>query len=377
MSNLFVNLPLPVLNGPGAAVDTSGMGNPKTITIEGVFPGATIAIEASVDGGAAWAPVAVFQTGDSQVQKLVAANFMRTNVSGRNSALPFSANVDIGAQDAGAQFIVIPLPVGNGPGPAVNVATFGVGSTFIAGGSFAGATIRVEISEDNIAWAPLAMFAGKGGLKNHDVTAQFVRAVVAGRVATVAFTGSLAMGSVNDSITISGVDVQDESVALPNNPHPVLNFVGPGVTATDGGGGVATITIPGGGGGGAAVLAFGNNSIGSPAGTRFLDQWSNTGTAGTAETAPIVAPRSGTLKNMIARHEAAVGNGNTIVYTVRVNGVDTLLTVTLASGAIGQVSNLVNTVAVAQGDRITLKAVKALVIANGSVIPSVTMEFTS
>src|SRR5258706_3518387 len=41
------------------------------------------------------------------------------------------------------------------------------------------------------------------------------------------------------------VDVEDEGVAIPGNPHSTLNFVGPGVTAADAGAGVATITIPG------------------------------------------------------------------------------------------------------------------------------------
>lgn len=124
----------------------------------------------------------------------------------------------------------------------------------------------------------------------------------------------------------------------------------------------------------AGIIAFGNNSLAAAAGTRFLDQWSSTTTAGTAEADPIVMPRAGTLRNLFVSHQAAVGNGNSIVYTVRVNGVNTTLTVTLASGAIAQASDLVNTVAVAQGDRVTLSAVKALALGNGAVIPSVTME---
>lgn len=47
----------------------------------------------------------------------------------------------------------------------------------------------------------------------------------------------------------STVDVQDEGVAV--GTFTTLNFTGAGVTATDGGGGVADIAIPGGGGGGA------------------------------------------------------------------------------------------------------------------------------
>jgi hypothetical protein len=46
-------------------------------------------------------------------------------------------------------------------------------------------------------------------------------------------------------ITIPGNVIQDEGVPTAGAPHPTLNFVGTGVTATDAGGGVATITIPG------------------------------------------------------------------------------------------------------------------------------------
>jgi hypothetical protein len=44
---------------------------------------------------------------------------------------------------------------------------------------------------------------------------------------------------------VLGVDLEDEGVAVPGNPHAILNFVGAGVTATDVAG-VGTITVPGG-----------------------------------------------------------------------------------------------------------------------------------
>jgi hypothetical protein len=43
----------------------------------------------------------------------------------------------------------------------------------------------------------------------------------------------------------SGVIVEDDGVPTANNPHTTLNFTGDGVTASDAGGGVATIDIPG------------------------------------------------------------------------------------------------------------------------------------
>jgi hypothetical protein len=125
-----------------------------------------------------------------------------------------------------------------------------------------------------------------------------------------------------------------------------------------------------------AILGFGDNSISAGADTRFLDQWNggNAAVAPTTESTPIVAPRAGTLRNLFVRHAAAAGNGNSVVYTVRINGVDTLLTCTLATGAVGQAFDTLHTPVVAVGDRITLKAVKAISPGGGSIMVSATME---
>ena len=55
--------------------------------------------------------------------------------------------------------------------------------------------------------------------------------------------------------------------------------------------------------------------------------------------------------------------------------VPTALIVVLATGAIGQASDLVNSVAIAQGDLVRVRAVKPAPIANGNVKVIVTMEF--
>lgn len=54
-----------------------------------------------------------------------------------------------------------------------------------------------------------------------------------------------AKGDKGDTGSGSNVIVKDEGTNIPNTPHTDLNFVGTGVTVTDGGAGVATITIPG------------------------------------------------------------------------------------------------------------------------------------
>lgn len=127
---------------------------------------------------------------------------------------------------------------------------------------------------------------------------------------------------------------------------------------------------------GSAVIAFGNDNISALADTRFLDPYWSSRTAVTT-IIDIAAPRAGTLRNLFIRHNAAVGNGNSVVYTVMVNGVATTLTATLATGAVGQSSDLVNSAVVAQGDRIAVRAVKALGLGAGGVNAIATIDFRS
>jgi hypothetical protein len=85
-------------------------------------------------------------------------------------------------------------------------------------------------------------------------------------------------------------------------------------------------------------------------------------------------PRAGTIRNLFVRHNAAAGNGNPVTYTVMKNGVATLLTVSGNTGVVGQASDLVNTVAVVQGDRIAVRITKAAAIGGGAVRSVITME---
>jgi len=138
-------------------------------------------------------------------------------------------------------------------------------------------------------------------------------------------------------------------------------------------GGVVTPLV-GGSQAGAPELAWGNSSIGAPADTRFLDAWYNQATAPTTALS-LPLGRAGVLRSLFVRHDAAIGNGNSVVYTVLINGVATTITVTLATGAIAQVSDLVNSAAVAIGDRVDLRAVKALSIGAGGIEVKATLLF--
>ena len=87
------------------------------------------------------------------------------------------------------------------------------------------------------------------------------------------------------------------------------------------------------------------------------------------------AVRAGTLRNLFVRQNTA-GTGAVIAtYTIAINGVATALAVNLSTGPIGQASNLVNTVVVAQGDRIRLQVTKAAPIANSNLNIQATVEF--
>ncbi len=420
MSNLFLNLPLPVANGPGAAVDVSAMGGPRTITALGTFPGTTITIEVSNDGGLTFAPLTLFQNIGGERVVPIAAQWMRTNVGGRKPAVPFAANVDVGAPATGGLFAVLPMPAGDGPGLGANIAAFGTFATVIATGGFAGVNILVEISEDGVDWAPLMQFAGYGGVQSRLITATFARVNVSGRRAGVPFTAVVALGAISlgGSVAPSGIGVEDENVPIPGAPFTVLDFVGQGVLAADLGGGRAQIAIPGGigaikdegvaligapfqvmnfvGGGVMAIngppgqvdvlipgappaamsggFFWGADSVGAAVVARFLPPGHDFAVAPTTDSMQIPIYRAGTLKNLVVRHNSAGGNGQPVTYTVLVNGVATGITCNLATGAVGQASDIVNTVVVAFGDRVSIRADKNANIGGGNLDVEASLE---
>jgi hypothetical protein len=586
MANTFLNFPIPVGNGPGAAVNTSAMGKVKSVIVGGTFPGATIRLEASNDGGATWGPVLTFQAEGKLVTHL-AAQFMRVYVLGRQSGLPFSANVDVGSNDDGGIFAILPMPVGNGAGAAVSTSGMGTFKTVIASGSMDGATITAEISEDGISWEPLGeSFYNVGGVQSNEGVAEFMRVVVSGRNPVVPFSVVVSVGAINDDGGTGALTVQDEGA--PVGTRPILNFIGAGVTATDdpgnnrvnvtipggntplsddtpievdasaGGPGVATevsradhrhqaligdpvtvrgdtndpgaadelsradhlhrlelevldegalegarpavnfigpnveavdnpgddrvdvtitvvtngevppeqidvgdgtqvgassfaaradhqhalpapgnpqttsnanapgvspkvaredhvhrgvvaiqdegvpvasvpaidfvgagvtatagpgdkvtVTIPGSVGPDTdtTVLTWGNANVGAAADTRYLCPGrDNGGIALVGDVCQIPAPRAGTLRRLYVRHNTAGGNGNPVVYTVMKNGVATGITVSLVTGAVGQIADLVNTVAVVAGDLISIQLSKAAGIAAAGIDAQASLE---
>lgn len=106
-----------------------------------------------------------------------------------------------------------------------------------------------------------------------------------------------------------------------------------------------------------SFLGWGNDSVSSSTTTRYLTP--GYGDA-ISRTAPIQMEitRPGTLRDLRVRHNVTAGNGNAIVYTVRVNGVATSITVSLASTSTAG-ADTANTAAVVAGDRVDVQVTKA------------------
>lgn len=100
--------------------------------------------------------------------------------------------------------------------------------------------------------------------------------------------------------------------------------------------------------------------------TRFLASLCRAPTAGgntiyeVEVTNIYLCPRKGSLKNLVALAGSAPGLGETFVYTVRVNGVATAMTVTLSGAAQVTGTDIVNVVQVDPSDRITLRVITSL-----------------
>lgn len=123
----------------------------------------------------------------------------------------------------------------------------------------------------------------------------------------------------------------------------------------------------------ASTLIWGDNSVATSTTTRYLTPGYDDGIAETSPT-QILAPRSGTLRNMRVLHNGTSGNGNPIVYTLRINGVASALSVSLAStAAVG--SDLVSTVAVLAGDRIDVEITKAASVGSSPSNVTLSIEY--
>ena len=175
MPNQFVSLPVPAGNGVGGAVDVSVMGATKTVVVCGGAFVAAVHIETSNDG-VSWGPLIDFTTCDWD-NYTVACQFMRVRVSGYKSGAPAVA---VGASDAGALAVSLPVPAGNGVGTAVDVSALGPVKSILVAGSYQ-ATVSVQISEDGVNYSDAESFP-QADRENIEALARFMRVRVSGYV---------------------------------------------------------------------------------------------------------------------------------------------------------------------------------------------------
>jgi hypothetical protein len=271
-------------------------------------------------------------------------NFVGAGVTASSTG-PGSVDVTIpggGGAPADAQYVVMAL---NAALTDERVLTAGTGISIVDGGAGGAVTISVTIT--------LAQLLANGNTTGGTDIVISTGDEIVGATDLVLNPG----GAAGDNVIIDGLTWPDTD----GNDGDVLT--------TDGAGNL-TFTAPP-----SAVLTWGDGSVAPSTTTRYLEPgWE----AGTAPLAPIQwrSPRAGTLRNMRVRHNSLVGNGNTIVYTLRVNGVATALSVSLASTT-ADGSDLVNSVTVAAGDLLDIEVTKTLVIGAGGVDVVASMEFAA
>jgi len=179
VSNVFVALPQPAGNGPGAGVDASSMGAYKTIVIGssgGVYEPVTT-IEVSNDG-TNWSPLTSF-TGPDTRTVLVACDQMRMNVSRFiDGTVPV---VDVGAPRDSVYLSTLVATAGNGSGASVDTSSMGLAKTVQVTGPFMG-TVNIDISEDGgSTWATQFSFIpGSPGIQSAIVVAELMRVTRSG-----------------------------------------------------------------------------------------------------------------------------------------------------------------------------------------------------
>lgn len=126
---------------------------------------------------------------------------------------------------------------------------------------------------------------------------------------------------------------------------------------------------------GAPILMFGSNNINTSTSTRQMLPWNDTGSApSTSVPRPIVITRDGTLQNLFIAPKQAGSGSVLLTYTVHVNGSPTALIVTMLNDSAVVAFNIVDTVAVLQGDLVTLEVDKAASIGSSPTNIGCTME---
>jgi hypothetical protein len=233
MANLFTNLAVPAGDGVGASVDTRAYGRKRTITIQGNFV-ATLTIEFSQDNTNFFPLMSFTNAGRKTVD--IAAAYMRVRRSGTVGG---TANVDVGSDDSGGEYVALPVPANDGAGAAVDVLAFGTFNTVVASGTFTG-TITIEISEDNTVWAQKMSFNGPVSWASMEFVARYMRVRRVGTDPLLLGTGTVFVGAINDDKVAAALGW----LAATDEKDSAYNAVLNDLVQCDTSGGAFNVTLP-------------------------------------------------------------------------------------------------------------------------------------
>lgn len=149
---------------------------------------------------------------------------------------------------------------------------------------------------------------------------------------------------------------------------------GSGKVLTSDAAGVGSWQAPPAGGGGSAIIHRGASSVSNTTAARFLYP----GYAAFGVTAfeiEMRVPRGGTIRNLYFKSRTnSFPAGTTVTVTLRKNGVDPALAVTVGGG-VTEGEDTADTVTVAAGDKLSLKIQKSATSTGSMGDPVVTVEF--
>ncbi len=233
--------------------------------------------------------------------------------------IPFDS-VDLPSQPAG-RFLAGPV---SGPDADVTFRAIALADILTALSTWTGSTSVTTLGTITTGtWNATTIAIARGGTGQTTQTAAFDALAPTTTAGDIIYSNGtdnirLPIGTANQRLSVnagatapewqtvssaSGVDVEDEGISV-LTPATILNFIGSGVTVTDGGGGVADITISGGAGG-------------TPGGASGDWQYNNAGvfggfTPGTGVQTWVVTPSSANLRSALTD---ATGTGVAVFNT--------------------------------------------------------------
>lgn len=146
-----------------------------------------------------------------------------------------------------------------------------------------------------------------------------------------------------------GINLLEEGVSVADNPHNVLDFTG-GVQVTNVGGGRATVDVVQ----SSVVFTWGVGQISLTTG--FMQPGGSAVALSATDAVAIPSPVEGTLDMVRVLHNLAGTAGQSITYTVFVNGVATSVVMSnIPTGGVVQAFNAVQSVAVFMGDTLSVQ----------------------